>query len=299
MRLAVLVPVFSVSLFSLVASADPISKKYTDVQSYIGDVAKKYPANATLFDLGVSDSGQMIQGLRIGSGPIHNLVVATHHGNEYGSTEVAKGFAASVAAEPIAGQTVFVIPVLNIGGYDSRTREEVARGKSFDPNRNYPGPCGTEGPFLLKDITALAAFVDKENIVASATLHTFASKVMYPWGISASGNDLKTPYDDLFIQLAQATVVESHYEVGNSTELMYPADGTFEDYAFWKHGMWSLLFELGSSHTPSQSSVDQMVKINVPGLRRMMAQAPTQRAEKHDFTGKCDTAKRLLDRHDE
>jgi hypothetical protein len=122
---------------------------------------------------------------------------------------------------------------------------------------------------------------------------------MYPWGISASGDDLKTPYDDLFKQLAAATVQESHYGTGNSTEMMYPADGTFEDYAFWKHGIWSLLWELGTSHTPSQSEVDQMVQVNVPGLRAQMTTAPLQRAEKHDFTGKCDTSKKGLDRHEE
>jgi hypothetical protein len=277
----------------------PISQKYTDVQAYIQGLAKQYPNNAQMFDLGVGDTGQMIQGLKIGNGPVHNLIVSTHHGNEYGSTEVAKGAAASLAANPIQGQTVFVIPVLNIGGYDARDRYEQAQGQSWDPNRNYPGPCGTEGPFTLKDTKLLADFVSAQQIVTSATLHTFGPLVLYPWGISASGDDLKTPYNDLFIQLAGMAVIESGYQTGNSTEALYPADGTFEDYAFWKEGMWSLLWELGDTHTPTQAEVDQMVQVNVPGLRRQMAQAPTTRAEKHDFTGKCDTRLRSLDRHDE
>lgn len=297
MRLAALV--LLLSLCPLASFAGTISKQYGDVQAFMADLAKRYPQTVTLFDVGDSDSGQTIQGMKIGTGSLHNLVVATHHGNEYGSTEVAKGFAESVAANPIPGQTLYVIPVLNIGGYNARNREEKAGGLSYDPNRNYPGPCGTEGPFILKDITALANLVDKENIVTSATLHTFASLVMYPWGISASGDDLKTPYDDLFKQLAEASVQESGYETGNSTEMMYPADGTFEDYAFWKHGIWSLLWELGTSHTPSQSEVDRMVQANVPGLRAQMTTAPAQRAEKHDFTGKCDASKRHLDRHEE
>jgi predicted deacylase len=300
MRLAVLVPVlFPLSLFPFAAHADPISKTYADVQAYIAQIAKDHPNTTQLIDIGPSDSGKTIQGLKIGSGPVHTLVVATHHGNEYGSTEVAKGFAKDVAANPIQGQTVYVIPVLNIGGYNARTREEIANGKSYDPNRNYPGPCGTEGPFTLKSTKSLADFIVREDIVTSATLHTFASLVMYPWGISATGNDLKTAYDDLFKQIGQAAVVESHYGVGNSTEMLYPADGAYEDYAFWNQGIWSMLFELGTTHNPSQSAVDQMVQVNVPGLRRMMVTAPAQKAEKHAFTGKCDTAKRALDRHDE
>ena len=41
-----------------------------------------------------SDAGETIQALRIGNGPVKTLVVAAHHGNEYGSVEVALGFAA-------------------------------------------------------------------------------------------------------------------------------------------------------------------------------------------------------------
>ena len=298
MRLAVLVPVL-VTLFPFAASADPISKTYADVQAYMANIVKAHPDTTQLITVGPSDSGQTIQGLKIGNGAVHTLVVATHHGNEYGSSELAKAFASDVAANPIQGQTVYVIPVLNIGGYNARNREETAGGKSYDPNRNYPGPCGTEGPFTLKSTKALADLVDHENIVTSATLHTFGPMVLYPWGISASGNDLKTPYNDLFIQIGNSAVVESHYAVGNSTEMLYPADGAYEDYAFYKHGIWSMLFEIGTTHSPSQAQVDQMNKVNVPGLRRMMATAPAQRAEKHDFTGKCDNLKKGLDRHDE
>ena len=54
-----------------------------------------------------------------------------------------------------------------------------------------------------------------------------------------TGNDLKTEYEDLFKNLVASATVESKYTTGNNTEVMYPADGTFEDYAFWKTGAWS------------------------------------------------------------
>jgi hypothetical protein len=83
--------------------------------------------------------------------------------------------------------------------------------------------------------------------------------------------------------------------------VIYPADGAFEDYAFWKHGIWSLLFELGDTHEPSLDQVNTLVQVNVPGLRRFLEQAPRTRAENHAFTGKCDTSKsmRKRDKHDE
>jgi len=270
---------------------------YKEVLVILKRLTTEHPANAKAFDLGMSDSGVMIQGLKIGDGPVHNLVVATHHGNEYGSTEVALAFAEELAIRPIQVQTMYVIPVLNIAGYDERERREPAKGTTWDPNRNYPGPCGTEGPFTLQSTKALAEFIDRENIVVSSTLHTFFPAVVYPWGLSS--HDLSTPYDSDFQKLVSAATIESKYKTGNSTEVVYAADGTFEDYAYWKHGIWSLLFELGYSHGPSNKQIREMIKVNLPGIRRMFEMAPTTRAADHAFKGKCDIRLKSLDRHDE
>ena len=285
----------TLSFATVISSAQAGS--YAEIQSFMKKLATTYPTTTRLFDVAKSDSGLVIQGLAIGSGNLKNLVVATHHGNEYGSTEVARGFASSLAVNPIPGQTIFIIPVLNISGYNENSRVETAGKQYYDPNRDYPGPCGTEGPFHLKSTAALAQFVDKENIVASATLHTFYPAVLYPWGVST--RDTQTPYDEQFISLGHLATQDSGYAVGNSTELLYPADGTFEDYAFWKHGIWSLLFEMGSSHTPGSAELKKMVEVNVTGLRHMFEQVPSQRAVNHAFTGHCDTSLLSLDRHDE
>jgi hypothetical protein len=273
-------------------------RNYAGVKTALQKMASDHPTAATLFTLAETDSKDSLVGIKIGHGPVKNLVVGTHHGNEYGSTEVAIAFADALAKEPIEGQTVYVIPVLNIEGYNRRRRNETdARGISRDPNRDYPGPCATEGPFALKSTRALADFVEKEGIVSSATLHTFYPAVVYPWGISSP--DLATPYTGIFNDLVHWATVESRYEVGNSTEVIYPADGAFEDYAFWKHGVWSILFELGFSHSPSESQIQTMIQVNVPGLRRMLENAPKARATDHGFSGRCDRRMRSLDRHDE
>ncbi|MGZ3692870.1 MAG: M14 family zinc carboxypeptidase [Bdellovibrionota bacterium] len=273
-------------------------RNYEGVKTFLTQLAAKYPKTVRPIVVGDSDSGEKIQGVRIGDGPVHTLVVSTHHGNEYGSTEVALAFAESVAANPIAGQSTYVIPVLNIGGYNKRSRyEATATGHSSDPNRDYPGPCGTEGPFSLKSTKALADFVDHEKIVSSATLHTYFPAVVYPWGIPTK--DLSTAYDDIFKGIVETATTDSHYQTGNSTEVMYPVGGAFEDYAYWKHGIWSILFELGFSHYPSDEQLQSMIDTNVPGLRRMLEKAPTNLAANHAFAGKCDYRLQSLDRHDE
>jgi carboxypeptidase T len=285
---------------SVPAAFAPLAgRDYAGVVTYLTEIANKYGANAQLFTLGDSDSGQKIIGIALGHGAVRNLVVATHHGNEYGSTEVALRFAYTLALQPIPNQTVFVIPVLNISGYNQRQRNETSarRRASFDPNRNYPSPCGTEGPFTLKSTTALARFVAEQNIVASATLHTYSPAVTFPWGLSTK--DLTTGYESIFKALGAAATQDSRYPYGNTSQLIYPANGTFEDYAFLQHGIWSLLFELGSTHNPNAAQVEQMIKVNVPGLRRMMENAPTERAAQHAFKGKCDKQLESFDRHDE
>jgi predicted deacylase len=278
------------------AKADILTgRNYENVTRFLQGLQTTYPQTVRGFTLGVSNDGVPIYGVQIGSGPVHHLVVATHHGNEFPSTEVALNFAEAIAQSPLPDQTVFVIPVLNINGYERRNRYEQVHGNALDLNRDYPGPCGTEGPFFSRSTKALADFLERSNVTAVATLHTYKPAVVYPWGIST--DDVQTPYTPLFEDLAKAATVESHYEIGYSTVVMYPADGTFEDYVFWKHGMYSLLFELGGSNHPTQEELEFTVKSNVAGLREMLKHSPATRAPDHEFKGRCSPALRLLDLH--
>lgn len=273
-------------------------KRYADIVQGLQALEAAYPNNAEVFQLGLSNLGEPIYGLKVGSGPVHNLVVGTHHGNEYGSAEVAEAVAKDFAAKPISGQTIYIIPVLNTNGYDRRSRaEKNEAGVGIDPNRDYPGPCGTSGPFRLRSTQALASFLDEANIVNSVTLHTYYPGVLYPWGIST--HDLDTEYTDIFKELGLAAASFSNYKVGNSTEELYPADGTFEDYAFWQHGVWSLLFEMGFTHNPSPDQVKAMVEVNVPGIRKLFDNSPLVRAQNHSFKGQCNGLSLLFDRRDE
>jgi carboxypeptidase T len=288
---------FILSLFMIPsATAGRAPSNYDVVVETLQKIAKAYPQTSRIFELGMSDAKVMLYGLEV-SGSMHSLgrinevadlVVGTHHGNEYGSTAVALGVADSLAANPLPGHRVYIIPVLNVSGYNVRSRYESLNGVSVDSNRDYPGPCVRgSSSFRLKSTKALAEFIEQKKIVSSATLHTYSPAALYPWGISTK--DLKTEYESTFIGLVKDATVESGYAYGNSTDLLYSADGTFEDYAFWKHGIWSLLFEMGDGHSPSPEQIKKMVAGNVPGMRRFFENAPKIRAEKHAFTGKCDT----------
>jgi carboxypeptidase T len=281
-------------LFVSAASAQvSTNRKYSDVITYMQKLAAQNPKTVRLFTMGYSDQGVGIQGMMIGDGPVNNLLVAAHHGNEYGSTELALFFAESLAAQPIENQTMYIIPVLNIEGYNNRNRHERVNGRYIDLNRDYPGPCGSDGPFFSRSSKALADLLDTQKIVTAATIHTYWPTVVWPWGLSS--HDLDTPYTPIFMKLAQTAAEHSNYQIGNSAEVIYPADGTFEDYAFWKHGIWSLLFEVGKNHYPGIQDLNNIVKMNVPGIRKMFETAPRSRASQHEFTGQCNMALKALD----
>lgn len=263
---------------------------YSDIVARLERIASTYSASTQIFQLGQSDAGRPIVGLRIGQGSVASLIVGTHHGNEYGSTAVAMGAAEEFARSPIEGRTVYIIPVLNISGYNKGDRyEKTAKGR-VDPNRDYPSPCATEGPFKSKATKALADFVEEKQIVTSATLHTYAPAVLFPWGFST--RDIVTPDEDEFVRLSRRATADSNYPYGNSKELLYAADGTYEDYAYWKYGVWSLLFEMGGTHSPTQDQMKEMIRVNVPGLRKFLAEAPSRRSANHAFTGVCDLSVR-------
>ncbi len=296
MKIKIIFTLISMLLLSGAADASvSTTRKYKDVISYLNQIHTNFPDRTEIFTLGYSNAGVAIQGIKIGNGSVANLLVGAHHGNEYGSTEVALHFAESVAAQPLSDQTMYVIPVLNINGYDRRNRYESVNGHSVDPNRDYPGPCGSEGPFNSNSTKALADFIDKQKIVASATIHTYWPAVVYPWGFST--RDVDTHYTNEFINMAKDATSVSNYQIGNSGELIYPANGTFEDYAFWKHGVWSVLFEAGHTHSPNINQLNELVSENIPGLRKMFENAPRVNAAIHDFTGKCDYSWKAFDPH--
>ncbi len=275
------------TILSLFLLQTPSANNYNQVLKNMDQIAASNPANVSVFTMGTNSQGQPIKGLKIGNGAVASLVVGTHHGNEYGSTAVALGFADALAKNPIQKQTVYVIPVLNISGYNRNDRfESNAQSSVTDANRDYPSPCKHDAPYQLKSTEALAQFLVDKNIQISATLHTYWPAVVYPWGISTT--DLSTPYDDQYKTLVAAATLESKYQTGNNTQVLYPADGTFEDYAYFKHGIWSLLFELGFSHNPDPQAVKTMIEVNTPGLRRFLETSPVARVADHNFSGHCD-----------
>jgi hypothetical protein len=248
------------------------------------------PGLAKVFSIGTNDEGVDLYALRISTTPqemdkskIGQFLVATHHGNEGGSTEVAMEFMRDLIRRYQSdelwrgqlGQTEWtLLPVLNVSGYNSNRRQEHGQ----DPNRDYPGPCTPNGYGKLKSIRTLMSFLETRSFAGSITAHGYVGNFTYPWGFYTDNN--KTLDENRYREIARKVADVNDYSYGNAGDAVYPANGCFEDYIYWKHGSWSLLLELRSG---SQSDV----KATVPAVATFYDLIDSTASSKNQFSANC------------
>jgi len=251
------------------------------------------PGLAKVFSIGTNDEGVDLYALRISTSPqemdkskIGQFLVATHHGNEGGSTEVAMEFMRDLIRRYQSdelwrgqlGQTEWtILPVLNVSGYNSNRRQEHGQ----DPNRDYPGPCTQNGYGKLKSIRTLMSFLETRSFAGSITAHGYVGNFTYPWGFYTDNN--KTLDENRYREIARKVADVNDYSYGNAGDAVYPANGCFEDYIYWKHGSWSLLLELRSG---SQSDV----KATVPAVATFYDLIDSTASSKNQFSANCTRA---------
>ena len=166
------------------------------------------------------------------------------------------------------------VPVLNISGYNANSREE----HGIDPNRQYPGPCVPNNTTSLKSIQLVQALAGARNYAASLTVHGYAAALTYPWGVDSSNTH--TLDDNAFERATAKAASLNGYQHGTSTDIVYPCDGAFEDYVYWKHGIWSLLLELKDG-TPDD------IKATEQAVYSWFSEVDSSPSVKNQMTGKC------------
>ena len=277
---------FILSICSAISS--PISR-YEKVLNEMNDLAKNNDLVST-FVLGKNDHGDDIIGIEVGypgPGKTNHLVVGTHHGNELDAAVVPMEFANQAldilndAGNPLfglfSGYKFIIVPVLNIRGYNKARREERdANGKSHDPNRDYPDACVDKENFKLESTRLIAEFVRNSSIVAAVTVHGYIGTFTFPWGMKTS--DYETPDHDLYMKWSKLAVKHNGYRVGTHGGLIYPATGSFEDWAYNELGIWTILLEI---------KYNANLKKDATSLIEFFAQVPKQRSNFHDHLGNC------------
>ena len=275
----------SVSVF-----AAPPTGRYKTIVDQMQVLHQKYPTSSSIFIMGQNDDGVDLYAMRIGTTPasvdttkVGHLVVGTHHGNEVHAATFSVAFMVSLLKDyssPVLFQTSLpdtqwtIVPVLNVSGYNATNRYE----HGVDPNRDYPGPCISATGGQLKSIKTMIDFLASRIWTGSLTVHGYAGALTYPWGVDVPNTH--TLDQNQFEKITAKAAGVAGYRYGTSTDVVYPCNGSFEDYTYFKHGTWSLLLEL------QDGSANDIAK-TVEGTRQYFAQLDSSPSVKNQLTSSC------------
>lgn len=232
------------------------ASNYQNIVDKLQAIEVSHSTVAKTFSIGRNDDGNDIAAIRVSVSPLEanpakvaHLIVATHHGNEtkapYLALQFLENLVSRFESDEILrgnlGDTEWtIVPVLNISGFNTNSRYE----HGLDPNRDYPGPCNPASGGRLGSIRTLMNHMASRIYAGTITIHGYIGTLTYPWGVDV--DNTHTLDHNLFESATAKAAQINHYRYGTSTDIVYPALGTYEDYAYWKHGLWSLLVELES-----------------------------------------------------
>lgn len=244
--------------FIFTVSLQAFAERYDDIILALNQYADAYPNNTELFSLGLNDQGKGILGIKLQLNPgdknvVNHLLVGVHHGNEGDTASLSLRFIEDVLnilnnpQDPLYldyhNYVLHVVPVLNISGYNRNYRREtLAAGGTVDPNRDYPDACYNNQHYRLKSTYLLSKYIENEDIIGAVTAHGYIGTFTFPWGTYA--NNTHTMEHDFFYEIAELSVVFNNYRIGTHSDIIYPAIGSFEDWAYYEHGIWSMLIEM-------------------------------------------------------
>lgn len=286
-----IVLVVCIFLFFLsVASA----AEYDRILSQMNQFIQANPSYVQMFDIGKNDQNNTIYGLRIENpnyqvqgDKVPQLLVGVHHGNERSSADVCMTFTKNLLDifknpahqhyNSLSRCVFYVVPVLNISGFNANRRTEQDSNNNYiDPNRDYPDICVHNSYFRLASIRCLANFVERYSIVGSVTVHGYIGTFTYPWGIYT--DNTKTLDHTFYNNLGTNSVKTNNYRTGTHTDVIYAAAGSYEDWAYYKYGTWTMLLELSYSANLENDSQCMLTYFSM---------LPTQRSTQHEHTGNC------------
>jgi Zinc carboxypeptidase len=294
MKLRLSQVVMATLMVSFTLAAAPPTGRYKQIVDQMNTLQTQYPTLAHVYSIGQNDDGVDIFALRISTTPneldpkkVGHILVGTHHGNEsaaatfvmrfsqrlltrYGSKEIFEG--------NLGDLEWTVVPVLNISGYNANNRYE----HGYDPNRDYPGPCTSDPGGHLKSIRMMMELMGKRIYSGSVTVHGYIGVLAYPWGMELTNTH--THDDNLFAQITQKAARINGYQAGISTDIIYPADGCYEDHAYLKYGMWSLLVELKDGSESDLAST-------VNAIETYYGELDSSPSTHNQLTGQCGHSK--------
>lgn len=264
-------------------------KNLAAINARLDELAAQHPGRASVFTVGTSFLGKPIRGLRITRNAPANapafLVDACQHAREWATPMTAMYLADRLLETAdtdarlgalLDSAVIYVIPVVNVDGYDyswtterlwRKNRQPNADGSmGTDPNRNWGYGWGGEGaatngssdtyrgtaPFSAPEPAALRDFYTAHpEIAGSLDLHSYSQLVMWPWGWTSA----LCPDNALHAAVGggmQYAIKQSgglNYVAGPIYTTIYPASGGSVDWSYGDQGVTSFTIEVRDTGT--------------------------------------------------
>lgn len=196
----------------------------------------------------------------------------THHGNERASTEAVLALVDHLVRsqnQPAVDKIlrryrILLQPLVNPDGHALNLRTD---SKGIDPNRDYATPNKSDREaFQLVETRLVRDLLAREKVVASAAFHSGLEAVLWPWCHTPA----LSQHDPVFRSLAASAAKTMQVNRTSQSFYDYQTDGEFIDFAYMRHGIYALTFEVAHEATPTSSKLQATVKRTVDGSLSFM-----------------------------
>lgn len=264
---------------NLALAPDPEYMNPEKIESFLKDIAARYPQITALKEVGKSFEGRTIWAIKISDNPELDerepaiLFNSMHHAREIMTPEITKDMVEYLTAhfgkdlevtKWVNNYEIWVIPMLNVDGNnkmwtkDSMWRKNTRDEHGVDLNRNYPtGWNSCKGsssstwaqdyrgrtPASEPETQSMMAFVSAIKPVFNISYHSYSELVLYPYGCTPK----KTPLTEAVETIGGEIAKKLGYTPGTPWELLYNADGGDIDWMYVEEQVIPYVIEVNSN----------------------------------------------------
>ena len=247
-----------------------------EIEARLSTLATSHPDAAALVEVGRSERGRSIWGLRVGTSDTPELgwrILGDHHGDEPVSGVVALALAEHILDEYgrderitrlVDTDAIWIVPVVNPDGVAGSTRYNA---DGVDLNRNYGHLWSDDefrsgnGPFSEAETRAVRAHGAWTGLGAGLSLHSGETNIGWVW------NHTTTPTSDAALLEAMArdygaACSTPGFWLTNGAD-WYPTRGDANDWAYGRHGVLDFTVEVSLVKAPPASSLPAVVSDHI------------------------------------
>ena len=246
------------------------------IVAYFLSVATAAPDVATYVVLGQSPQGRSIPYLIINAtcqpSPPAILLVGTHHGDEWSSTEATLAHVEYLlrgnpdARALLRTYAFYVLPVLNPDGHAANPPTR-ANGRGMDINRDYSYPeRGEADSFKERETQLMKGLQDRVGFKAALTFHSGSQSVLWPWCYTTE----PSPDEDRLSNVGAAAAKAMGFSTYAASAYDYVTQGEYIDYAYGKSGTLALTVEVSLAKIPDIATIPAVVANTWKGTLALM-----------------------------